>query len=566
MNGQTPARTKAAVAKPPAGTAVVAGPSLAGLMRAELERNFAGLKAKGNPAPYFISYLAMEEEGESLSSTLGSLNGSGRSHRRVVDVSVRVGSPAFDNHRVIGGERSRFTASGPLPVEDDALAVKQQLWRQTDRAWRAAAQRFIQLKARSQVNQEGKDLPEFTEEAPVQGSDLAPKSRLNSAEWGPRLKKLSSKFSEYPSVISSGLDLGYRYERRTYVNTEGAEVDHGRGFTRLTIVARAKAMDGQDLLATESFEATEPGKLPPDKTILEAVERVAKNVTAQLVAPPVDPFVGPALLSGRAAGVFFHEIFGHRVEGHRQRDEQEGQTFANSVGKAVLPDFLSVVFDPTVKAAGGVDLHGTYSFDDEGVKAQPVTVVDKGVLKTFLMSRMPLPGFAKSNGHGRKQPGLEALARQSNLIVQSAKRMSEKELRQMLMEEIRRQNKPYGLYFEQVTGGYTTTQRGGLQAFTVVPLVVWRVYPDGKPDELVRGVDIVGTPLASFAKILATGDRDEVFNGFCGAESGSVPVSAVSPAVLVSEIEVQRKPNPGDRPPFLRRPTQLSGQAAGVRE
>jgi hypothetical protein len=191
-----------------------------------------------------------------------------------------------------------------------------------------------------------------------------------------------------------------------------------------------------------------------------------------------------------------------------------------------------------------------------------VTVVDKGKLREFLMARTPLPKFAKSNGHGRKQPGLEALPRQSNLIVQSDKRLSEKELRAMLLAEIRRQGKPYGLYFDQVTGGYTTTQRRGLQAFTVIPLVVYQVFPDGRPDRLVRGVDIVGTPLASFGKILATGDRDEVFNGYCGAESGSVPVSAVAPAMLVSEIEVQRKPSPTDRPPLLRRPQALDGGAA----
>jgi TldD protein len=276
----------------------------------------------------------------------------------------------------------------------------------------------------------------------------------------------------------------------------------------------------------------------------------------------VDPFVGPAILSGRAAGVFFHEIFGHRVEGHRQRDEREGQTFTNSVGQPVLPEFLSVVFDPTRRTMAGADLLGSYEFDDEGVRARAVTVVDKGTLREFLMARMPLPGFPRSNGHGRKQPGLAVVPRQSNLIVESAKRVSERELREMLLAEVRRQDKPYGLYFEQVTGGFTTTQRGGLQAFTVIPLVVYRVFADGRPDELVRGVDIVGTPLASFSKILATGDRDEVFNGYCGAESGSIPVSAVSPAILVSEIEVQRKPAPSDRPPLLRRPENL-GAGAG---
>jgi predicted Zn-dependent protease len=220
----------------------------------------------------------------------------------------------------------------------------------------------------------------------------------------------------------------------------------------------------------------------------------------------------------------------------------------------VLPEFLSVVFDPTRRSEGPVDLNGWYSYDDEGVKARPVAVVENGVLKTFLMSRSPIQGFPASNGHGRRQPGAEVVSRQSSLLVQSARKVSDARLREMLIEEVKRQNKPYGLFFQQVTGGYTTTGRRGLQAFTVIPVVVYRVFADGKPDELVRGVDIVGTPLASFAKILATSDRTEVFNGYCGAESGNVPVSAVSPALLVSELEIQKKDRSQDRPPILSRP------------
>jgi predicted Zn-dependent protease len=312
--------------------------------------------------------------------------------------------------------------------------------------------------------------------------------------------------------------------------------------------------------AFETFEAVESGGLPEDKALLAAIDRVANDVSALLRAPEAEPFVGPAIFSGRAAGVFFHEIFGHRVEGHRQKDESEGQTFTKSVGTKVLPDFLSVVFDPTRRKAGAVDLNGWYDYDDEGVKARPVTVVDKGVLKTFLMSRSPIRGFDHSNGHGRRQPGLEVVSRQSNLIVESSNAVTEARLRQALIGEIKKQNKPYGLYFRDITGGFTTTQRTGLQAFKVIPVIVYKVYADGRPDQLVRGADIVGTPLASFAKIVATSDKPEVFNGYCGAESGSVPVSAVSPAILVSEIEIEKKAKSQDRPPLLPEPTSMESK------
>jgi TldD protein len=256
--------------------------------------------------------------------------------------------------------------------------------------------------------------------------------------------------------------------------------------------------------------------------------------------------------------VFFHEIFGHRIEGHRQRDETDGQTFTKAVNSRILPEFISVVFDPTLKRLGNVDLNGYYQYDDEGVKACKVALVEQGTLKTFLMSRSPIDGFPNSNGHGRRQAGAEIVSRQSNLLVESSKKVADPGLRNLLIEEIKKQGKPYGFFFQNITGGFTFTGRRGMQAFKVLPLVVYRVYPDGRPDELVRGVDIVGTPLASFARILATSDKVEVFNGYCGAESGSVPVSAASPAILVSELEIQKKEKGKDRPPLLTAPT-LSG-------
>jgi hypothetical protein len=187
------------------------------------------------------------------------------------------------------------------------------------------------------------------------------------------------------------------------------------------------------------------------------------------------------------------------------------------------------------------------------------------VLKTFLMSRSPIKGFDQSNGHGRRQPGREVVSRQSNLIVESTNAVPEAKLRQMLLDEVKKQGKQYGLYFSDISGGFTGTQRGEVQAFKVIPVIVYRVYADGRPDELVRGADIVGTPLSSFSKILATSDKPEVFNGYCGAESGSVPVSAVAPAILVSEIEIEKKAKSSDRPPLLPEPTSMENGKGGVK-
>jgi len=547
------------LALPLALTAAAAAQStLVDAMSQELARNFQALKDKAEPPPYFLSYEITQEDAYNVSASLGAIDSTGGGKSRTLDVSVRVGSPKLDNyHRVrgAGGGAAQFTSGSQITYEDNVNSIKHRLWEETDRAYRAAAERLIRIETNTQVKVAEEDASADFSSAPREVSLAAPvKLKFDKEEWTGRIRKLSERFRNYPGVLTSQVSVSVQAETRYFVNTEGTRLAFGRGYARIFISASAKAADGADVANFQSFEAEDADHLPDDKTVLAGIDRIGKDVTALLSAPEAEPFVGPAILSGSAAGVFFHEIFGHRIEGHRQKDENEGQTFTKSVGTEVLPSFLSVIFDPTRHSAAGEDLFGWYDYDDEGVKAKPMTAVENGVLKTFLMSRSPIAGFGQSNGHGRRQPGYEVVSRQSNLIVESAKAVSDARLREMLIEEIKRQNKPYGLYFRDITNGFTTTSRAGLQAFSVVPVIVYRVYADGRPDELVRGADIVGTPLASFAKILATGDKPEVFNGYCGAESGSIPVSAVSPAILVSEIEIEKKAKANDRPPLLPEP------------
>ncbi len=518
----------------------------------ELQRNFEILKAKSDPAPYFISYEVSEKDFHMLGATLGAINASSHTRHRFLDVSIRVGSPKLDNYHRVRGERAQFTSGVEISIDDNPNAIKQRVWLETDRAYRAAAERLIKIGTNQQVKVADRDTSDdFSPEPPSTLIEPPQQVAFPVEQWTERVRRLSAAFSKYPLVLTSNVFVIMQGDTRYFANTDGTRLQHGRGFARLIISAQAKAPDGMDLSDAETFDALNTASLPKDEVLLAAVERVANHVKGLLNAPVAEPFVGPAIFSGRASGVFFHEIFGHRIEGHRQKDEAEGQTFTHSVGASVLPEFLSVVFDPGRRQMAGIDLNGWYKFDDEGVPGHEIRVVDKGILKSFLMSRSPIEGFSHSNGHGRREPGLEVVSRQSNLLVESTRTVSDARLREMLIEEIKRQHKPYGLFFQDIVGGFTTTQRAGLQAFKVIPVIVYRVYADGKPDQLIRGADIVGTPLASFNKILETSNRLEVFNGYCGAESGSVPVSAVSPAILISEIEIEKKDKSQDRPPLL---------------
>lgn len=535
-------------------------PPLVRILSDELDRNFKILRDKGDPAPYYVSYEVFEQEASAVTATLGALKGTRSDRSRLLDVTVRVGSPKIDNYHHIRGERAQFSSLVALPLDDVPAAIQRFVWAETDRVYRLAAERLIKVKASREVSVADEDTSDdFSPGEPV--TSFEPAARLNFPvdQSAARVRKLSADYGRFPGILTSHVTLSALRDTRYLVDTDGVRLQHGRGYANLQFGARTKAGDGSDIFVSDNVDGEDVTALPADAVVQRTLLGTAQLATALPRAPVVDPYVGPAILSGRAAAVLFHEIFGHRIEGHRQKDETEGQTFTKMIGSKVLPDFLSVVFDASRRKAGGISLNGYYAFDDEGVKSRPVTVVDKGTLKTFLMSRSPVRGFERSNGHGRRQAGYDVVSRQSNLFVEAAQSVPEAKLRELLIAEVKRQNKPYGLYFQQVTGGFTNTARQGMQAFQVIPVVVFRIFPDGRRDELVRGADIVGTPLASFAKILATADQPEVFNGYCGAESGSIPVSAVSPAILISEIEIQKKSKSNDRPPLLPAPLAAGG-------
>jgi len=552
----------AATAKPEPSPASI----LIDIMESELHRAMGSLgntatDATQQPKPYFLSYAVSDADSIAMSAQFGAIVGSHESRRRVADVQVRLGTAAEDNTH--GDHRNSALTTVPLPLTDDGAALARSLWFATNRGYGKALDGYLKVKTEQQVRAKEEDgSADFSNEKAA--TDLLPSPPalvVDRAAWQDRLREISGIFKQYPDVFFNNVALEASTETDYFVSSEGAKVATPSHVARLIIVARTRAADGMDLFRAETFEADEVGHLPDQKTLTDKTIAMAKNLEALREAPVTEPFNGPAILSGRASAVFFHEVLGHRLEGQRQRGDDEGQTFTKLLGKQILPTFLSVSDDPTLATFDGVSLSGHYSYDDEGQQARRVDLIKDGVLDTFLMSRLPIASFSTSNGHGRAEVGHMPTGRQGNLIVTSTKTVSDTQLREMLKAEAKKQGKAYGLYFEDISSGFAVTTRRSPQAFQVIPLVVYRVYVDGRPDELVRGVSIVGTPQAALNRILATNDKQDIFNGICGAESGSIPVSAVAPAMLVSEIETQRQAQGIARPPILPPPP---GPAAGT--
>src|SRR5271165_1700336 len=488
-------------------------------LKSELDRSMKTYGAQ-DPAAYFISYTLTDTQRVNVSGSNGALLNSDEGRNRWLEVAVRTGSYELDNtHKIDGRQPPGGSPGTNVPIDDDADVLRRALWLQTDIQYRSAAEALIKIKTGKEVKVQTEEgaAPDFSREMPQTYAGPWVSFTLDRKPWEQKVRDYTSYFRESAAVINSIVTFTAQAQNQIQVNSEGTQLQFGQIRYRLELFIQGKASDGMDIDRYYNFDWVNPSDAPDDKAVYAAEATMRKELEGLVAAPINDPSVGPALLTGRAAAVFFHEVFGHRAEGHRQKDAAEGQTFAAKVGQPILPSFLSIVDDTTMKKLGKEDLLGYYQFDDEGVPAQRVTLVDHGILKSFEMSRSPLADFPHSNGHGRRQIGATPVSRQGNLLVESSKSVTNAQLRAKLIELIKAQGKTFGLLIDDIAGGFTFTGRGQPQAFQVLPLVVYKVFADGRPDELVRGVDIVGTPLAALTKIVATGDTPEVFNGYCGA-------------------------------------------------
>jgi TldD protein len=530
-------------------------------MQKELDRSFGKLKNAASAPLYFLSYSLYDIETVGYRATYGAINSDDTSHYRVLNVDLRVGDKHLDNsHQMRAGLDSHpplaigmgHYRGGGFPLQDDQDAIRNRLWMATDSAFKTAQQSYMRIKSNRDTRvTEDDSSDDFSEAKAVKFFEKPLPLNVDGPAWKDRLRKASAIFKDYPQLRDATVALNIDQMRRYLVNTEGTQIEDTTKSFRLAAEASAVAKDGMVVRLYDAVEVPKMEDLPDQAALEKMVSKLAREVDLLKDAPRAEPFVGPAILNSKATGVFFHEVLGHRVEGHRQKDETEGRTFTQKVGEQIMPAFMSVEDDPTRTTFGKTPLVGNYKYDDEGVPAERVTIVDKGVLKGFLMGRSPIRNFNISNGHGRSTAGADPVARQGNLIVDSSKRVPYAKLRSMLVQEAKAQHKPYGLIIDEIAGGFTITHTFMPQSYVLLPLRVTRVYVDGRPDELSRGVNIVGTPLSSLEKIICAGKDDDTFNGRCGAESGWVPVSATGPSLLVKTLELEKEYKEQNQPPVL---------------
>lgn len=519
-------------------------------MQAEMNRSLKRLTVESFGPPYFVAYRLIENSVVRLVSSYGATVRSDREENRTLYVETRVGDESLDNTDLTYHGKSGSAAADPR-------VLRQHLWSLTDEAYKAAVAGFLEKKARKATELDRDKLEDLSREPVYTATVVNPPMDSDDRALRSAVQSASGQFKRFPWVHGSYVYLELEQARRYLLTSEGTRIatPYEHAPVLLILTAWTRAEDGMRLDNRRSWAVSSPKDLPSPAVLLKEGEALAKELKAAREAPVQPPFSAPAILDPEVAGVFFHEALGHKLEGQRQRDPNESQVFKDQVGSRVLPEFLSVIDDPTLKEYDGQQLHGHYDYDDEGVPAQRVTLIERGVLKGFLMSRWPVKGFARSNGHGRADAFHHPSGRMGNLMVLAHEPVSRAELKSRLMALAKEQGKPYGFLLVGSSGGENPNNRRAAQTLEVRPRLVFRVDAETGEETPVRGVKLVGTPLVVLNRITAAGDDSRLSNPFnCGAESGQVPVDQIAPSLLVSNVELQRVPEERARPPILPSP------------
>lgn len=519
-------------------------------LEAELHRSMSRLRDESFGPPYFLAYRLVDARHYEISASLGSVMSDLLDHSRVAYVEARYGTVAVDNTD-IGYQGINSGTS----LDPDAL--RQTYWVLTDQAYKGALSGWLEKKARRATELITDPLDDF--------SPLRAARESHDVEWKPfdqdgmrsLAVDLSAIFKTYADIYDSNVTVIDWWARRFLVTSEGTRLLTPTSSMpdEVRVSAAARADDGMRLESYMTIPTTEIENFPPRAELERRVRKLAEDLTALRAAPAQEAADAPAILDPEAAGVIFHEALGHKLEGQRQRDPNASQVYRDLIGKRILPDFISVIDDPTMKNFKGQELHGSYDFDSEGAPAERAVLVDRGILRHYLMSRWPVKGFSRTNGHGRSDWWSHPSGRMANLIVKARGAVPVAKLEKRLMKILHEKNKPYGFLIVGALSGENSTTRDAPQTLELRPRFVYRIDAQTGQKTLVRGVKLVGTPLMVLNRIIAAGDDDTLDNGsFCNAESGWVPVSQIAPSLLLSEVELQRVAEDRQRPMILKSP------------
>ncbi|HMU83309.1 MAG TPA: TldD/PmbA family protein [Leptospiraceae bacterium] len=512
-------------------------------LKEELSRSLKHFKKNTSPRPHFISYLFRNFRSEKIAGRLGGITDHTTGSQNTTYCDVRVGGPKFDN--VINGglednsDRDESIEYINMPAEIEQDSFRFSLWKLTDAKYREAAEQYYERKSKElHYVDPNRGLPSRLKRPPVRHWKYRELPEIDREFWKYRIRLAGNLLKKYANIKNSRFEFNCHHRQSVLVNSEGSMILQQQCIFELRGSLWLLNKKGEGIVQEIHFTEGDIKDLPDEKEFLRIIREKIDRLLILEKAPRMDSYSGPVLLSPVAAGLFFHEVVGHRLEGSRLLSPDEGGTFRSLRGKRIAPDYIDIIDHPSLTAFGNRQMIGHFLYDDEGSPAEKSVLVEKGILKEFLTTSTPIPGQKKTNGHARSQKFERPISRMGNLMVVNRKPVSPEEMKERFIEEIRRQKKPYGIHVLDTLGGETGTNSYDFQAFKGEILDATRVFPDGR-EEPVRGVDFVGTPLSSLDSVMCMGNDPMLDNSYCGAESGVVPVSTVSPSMLMRSLELQ---------------------------
>lgn len=514
----------------------------------ECQRTIRNLRAPGYPRPYYLSYLLRDNHTTEMWGRLGNLNHLEDRDSRNLYCDCRVGSYRFDQVTEGGLDDNDSEAESyehlEMPIGNDTDALKYHVWKLTDVRYREAVRQFFRKKSQQITYLDpNRGLPSFTRQRPRVDLRFRPFARVDVARWQRFVNSASLVVKAHPQVKNSWVELRVRDVTRVFVSSEGTRLIDQKRICELGCDLWLLTRSGEGIRTHIHHATPEIAELPSLRAFRHEIEERIALLGRLAAAPTLKSYAGPVLLAPGPAGILFHEVLGHRLEGSRLLATREGQTFKRDLGKQILPESFTIVDDPTQSHCAGHATIGSYRYDDEGSAARPALLVERGVLRGFLSGRAPVARRIECNGHARNDFHERPISRMANLIVRAEGGVSHAELRRLFIEEIRRQKLRFGIMVLDAEGGETATEAYNFQAFMGSISLAVQVWADGR-ENLIRNVNFVGTPLSALRTVIAAGDTPRCENAFCGAESGSIPVSTTCPAILMSNLELQAS---GDR-------------------
>jgi len=552
-------------------------------MKDELERSrqLRVVGGGGDDTPYFISYTLDDGDAFEVYASLGAVTAVARNRFRLPNIEVRVGSYDFDNtgHIYSGIYTGSRYDTEPFPLDDNYRALRESLWLATDHAYKAAVESIARKRAAlTNAAASAEKLADFSPAQPVQSFSKVTPTKFDENAWKARIIRHSAIFDAYPEVLASGVEFHFNQDASYYLNTEGTALRYRDDAAWIFARAEGQAPDGMVLRDALTTPALTLAQVPSEAELQDSLKAMARNIQTLLQAPMGESFVGPALFEPAAAAQLLAQLLGDNLRTPRKPISDPnrplnlvGSEFEGRTGSRVLPEWLDVVDDPTQSSYQGKPLAGYYEFDFEGVKAQAVPVIQKGVLKSFLATRQPIKNAAGSNGHARFPAGFGTRAAAiGNLFVKPAESTPLADLKSRLIQMCKERDKPYGLLIRKLDFPFlgsnaeiqtlqtASANSGGSVRPVSPPILMYRVYPDGR-EELVRGMRFRGLSTRSLRDILAASVETAVFdfinNGAPLARSGVggyvALTSVISPGLLFDEVEVDQLQNPLQKPALV---------------